>query len=87
MCLRTGRGAKDVGIGNLRGARCTSPLSETRGVREVSATCDSDGVAEAYGSLMLPEVSRPAPGESISARLGVPHVGKKYFRVRRWARM
>ena len=45
-------------------------------MREVSATCDSDGVAEADGSLMFPEVLRPAPGEGISARLGVPHVGK-----------
>ena len=33
MCLSPGRGAKDVGISNWRGA---SPLSETRGVREVS---------------------------------------------------
>ena len=45
-------------------------------MREVSATCDSDGVAEADGSRMLPEVLRPAPGEGISARLVVPHVGK-----------
>jgi hypothetical protein len=35
-------------------------------VREVIATCDSDGVAEADGSLMFPEVLRPAPGEGIS---------------------
>jgi hypothetical protein len=76
MCLRTGRGAKDVGIGNLRGARCTSPLSETRGVREVSAMCDSDGVAEADGSLMLQEMLRSVPCEGICACLGVPHVGK-----------
>ena len=61
---------------NRRGERCSSPRSETRGMREVSATCDSDGVAEADGSLMFPEVLRPAPGEGISARLGVPHVGK-----------
>jgi len=33
MCLRTGRGGKDVGISNQRGARCTSPLSRARGVR------------------------------------------------------
>ena len=57
-------------------ARCMSPLSRTREVREVSATCDSDSVAEADGSLMFPEVLRPAPGEVISARLFVPHVGK-----------
>ena len=48
----------------------------TRGVREVSATCDSDSVAEADGSLMFPEVLRPAPGEGISAGLVIPHVGK-----------
>ena len=34
-------------------------------MREVSATCNSDGVAEADGSLMFPEVLRPAPGEGI----------------------
>ena len=53
-----------------------SPLARTRGVREVIATCDSDSVAEADGSLMFPEVLRPAPGEGISACLIVPHVGK-----------
>ena len=53
-----------------------SPLSRTRGVREVSATCNSDSVAEADGSLMLPEVLRPAPGEGISAGLVVPHVSE-----------
>ena len=64
MCLRSERGAKDVGVRNRRGARCTSPLSETRGVREVSTLMhDSDGIAEANGSLMLPEVLRPAPSE------------------------
>ena len=36
---------------------------------EVSATCNSHSVAEADGSLMLPEVLRPAPGEGISAGL------------------
>ena len=76
MCFRTGRGGKDVGIDSRRGARCTSPLARARGVREVKATCNSDGVAEADGSLMFPEVLRPAPGEVISARLFVPHVGK-----------
>jgi hypothetical protein len=40
MCLRTGRGGEDVGISNQRGARCKSPVSRTRGVREVSATCN-----------------------------------------------
>jgi len=66
MCLSTGRGGEDVGISNRRaGARCMSPLARTRGVREVSATCDSDSVAEADGSLMFPEVLRPAPGEGI----------------------
>ena len=48
----------------------------TSGVREVSVTCDSDGVAEADDSLIFPEVLRPAPGESIGASLIVPHVGK-----------
>ena len=76
MYLGTGREAKDVGISIPRGARCTSPLSRARGVREVSATCDNDGVPEADGSLMFPEVLIPAPGEGISARLIVPHVGK-----------
>ena len=38
--------------------------------------CDSDSVAEADGSLMFPEVLRPAPCEGISARLIIPHVGK-----------
>jgi hypothetical protein len=53
-----------------------SPLARTRGVREVSATCDRDSVAEADSSLMFPEVLRPAPGEGISAGLVVPHVGE-----------
>ena len=52
------------------------PPARTRGVREVSATCDSDSVAEADCSLMFPEVLRPAPREGISAGLIFPHVGK-----------
>ena len=76
MCLRTGRGAVDVGISNWRGARCTRPLLRAWGVREVIAMCDSDSVAEADGSLMFPEVLRLSPGEGISAGLVVPHVGK-----------
>ena len=78
MCLRMGRGGEDVGISNRRGARYMSPLARTRGVRvrEVSATCNSHSVAEADGSLVLPEVLRPAPGEGISAGLVVPHVSK-----------
>ena len=44
-------------------------------MREVSTKCDSDGIAEADGSLMFPEVLRPVTGEGISARLIVPHVG------------
>ena len=76
MCLRTGRGGKDVGISNRRWVRYTSPLSRARGVRVVIVTCDSDGVAEADGSLMLPEVLRPAPSEGISARIIIFHVGK-----------
>ena len=75
-CLGTGREAKDVGINIRRGARCTSPLSRARGVRKVSATCDGYGVAATRGSLVLPEVLRPAPGEGISARLITPLVGK-----------
>jgi hypothetical protein len=42
----------------------------------VSAAGDGDGVGEADGSLMLPVVLRPAPGEGISARLGLPQVVK-----------
>ena len=76
MCLRMGRGGEDVGISNRRGARCKSPGSRTRGVREVSATCNSHSVAEADGSLVLPEVLRPAPGEGISAGLVIPHVSE-----------
>ena len=53
-----------------------SPLSRTRGVREKSATRDSHRVAEADGSLMFPEVLRPAPSECIRARLMIPDVGK-----------
>ena len=69
MCLGTGREAKDVGISSRRGARCACPLSRAGGVREVSATCDGDGVSETDGSLVLPEILRPAPGEGINARL------------------
>ena len=43
--VMTGRGGKDVGIGNPRGERCTSPRARTRGMREMSATCDSDCIA------------------------------------------
>jgi hypothetical protein len=75
MCLRTGRGGKDVGIGNQRGTRGASP-GEDEGVRQVSMTSDRDGVAEPDGSLMFPKVLRLAPREGISARLIVPHVGE-----------
>ena len=51
-------------------------LGKARGVRKVSATCDGHDVAETDGSLVLPEVLRPAPCEDIIARLVVPHVGK-----------
>ena len=74
MCLGTGREAKDVGMRTRRGARYACPLSRARGVRKVSATCDGHGVSETDGSLVLPEVLRPAPGEGINARLIVPHV-------------
>ena len=50
--------------------------TRTRGVREVSVTCDSDSVAEADGSRMFPEVLGPAPCEGIIASLIIPHVGK-----------
>ena len=43
--------------------------------RNVTATCDVDGVSETDGCLVLPEVLRPAPGEGISARLIVPRGG------------
>ena len=76
MCLRTGRGGEDVGISNRRGARCKSPVSRTRGLREGCATCNRHSVAEADSSLKLPEVLRPVPGEGISAGLVVPHVSK-----------
>ena len=71
-----GRGGKDVGIASRRGMRATSPMARTGGVREVSTTRDGDRVAEADGSLMFPEVLRPAPDEGISAGLVAPHVGK-----------
>jgi hypothetical protein len=53
-----------------------SPLSETRGVREMSAASDRDGVGEADGGLMLPLVLGPEPRANISAGFGFPHVGK-----------
>ena len=45
-------------------------------MRKVSAACNHDGIAEAYGGHMLPVAFRPAPGESIIARFGFPHVSK-----------
>ena len=45
-------------------------------MHEVSATRDGDHIAEADGSLMFPEVLRLVPGESIRARLMIPHFGK-----------
>ena len=45
--------------------RARSPLARTSGVREVSTTRDGDRIAIADGSLMFPEVLRPAPGEGI----------------------
>ena len=76
MCPETVREAKDVGIITRRGARCACPLSRAGGWRKVSATCDGDGVSETDGSLVFPEILRPAPGGGISARLIVSHVGK-----------
>ena len=43
---KSSEGAEDVGTGKRRVA---SLLSETRGVRKVSAACDWDGVAGANG--------------------------------------
>ena len=57
------RGRKDVGVGGRSWTRCSRPLAGTWGVREVSAPRNSDCSAEADGSLMFPEVLRPAPGE------------------------
>jgi hypothetical protein len=62
-------------VGRVDG-RVGSPLARTRGVREVSMAGDGDGIGEADGGLMLPVVLRPAPGEGISARLGIPQVVK-----------
>ena len=84
VCLRTERGGKDVGISKRRGATCTSPLANARGVLEVSATCDGDGIAEVDGSLVFPEVLRPAKA-SVPGSLSP--MSAKYFRVQRWARM
>ena len=81
MCLGAGREAKNVGISTRRGARCVCPLSRARGMREVSATFDGDGVSEADVSLVFPEVLRPGPGEGISARLIVPHEIRAGFMV------
>ena len=63
---------KDVGISTRRGAKCACPLSRARGVRKVCTTCDGGGVSESDGSLVLPEILRPAPCEGISSRLIVP---------------
>ena len=54
MCLSPGRGAEDVGI---RKRRVSSPLSETRGMREVSAACDRDGVAEAEAAYVARRIT------------------------------
>ena len=70
------RGRKDVGVGGRSWTRCSRPLSGTWGVREVSPPRNSDCSAEADGSLMFPEVLRPAPGEGIRTWLMIPHVGK-----------
>ena len=56
--------------------RLYAPLSQTRGLREVSAAGDGDGIGEADGGLMLPVVLRPAPGEGIRAGLVIPQAGK-----------
>ena len=52
------------------------PIGEDVGVCEVIAQRDSDCIAEADGSLMFPEVLRPATGEGIRTWLMIPHVGK-----------
>ena len=58
-------GAKDVGISTRRGARCVCPLSRAREARKVSATCNGYSIAETDGSLVLPEVLRPATSSDI----------------------
>jgi hypothetical protein len=54
----------------------SGPTVGNEGVYEVSAAGDGDGISEADGGRMLPVVLRPAPGESISARLGIPQIVK-----------
>ena len=65
--------SKDVGIGK---STMVSLLSGARGVREVSAAGNGNGIGEVDGSLVprLPVVLRPAPG--ISFRLSIPQVVK-----------
>ena len=66
MCLGTGREAKDVGISTIEGRDARAHCRGRGGARKVSAMCDGDGDSETDGSLVLPEILRPAPGEGIS---------------------
>ena len=45
MCLWAGRGEKDVGMSPAGGV---NPLAGTRGLREVSAAGDGDGMGERW---------------------------------------
>ena len=67
----------------MDGYRRSSSARERR--RVCSATRarprNSDCIAEADGSLMFPEVLRPAPGEGIRTWLMIPHVGKVLLRA------
>ena len=56
--------------------RGVSPMEGTRGVREVRAAGDGDGIRKADGDPMLPVVLRPASGEGTGAGLVIPQVGR-----------
>ena len=55
MCLYAGRGAKDVG---MRNSMVVSPLSETRGVGEVSVAGDGVALLRHWPSRWQPYVAR-----------------------------
>ena len=74
-----GKGVEGCWHKQQQGNWVVSPLSGTRGVREVRAAGDGDIIDCADGVLVLPEVLRPAPGEGISARLSIPQVVKESF--------
>ena len=83
-------GRKDIIIRIFTAAETPESIPTTLNqVREVSATCDGDAVSEADGSLVLPEILRPAPGETVKASVpgSSSPMSAKYFMLRRWARM